>query len=111
MRASCTVPCGVCGDLHDSRVAAHDGSVGIGMAHAAGTMHDASFDDTLLVPRLPPADPPRSLAATFAPVRASHWPWLLLAVLVILGLGTPLASRDDLARAAQGKALLEQLGR
>jgi hypothetical protein len=74
-------------------------------------MHDASFDDTLLVPKLPPADPPRTFAATFAPVRMSYWPWLVIAAVVMLGLGTPLATRDDLTRAAQGKALLEQLGR
>jgi hypothetical protein len=78
-------------------------------------MHDTSFDDTLLVPRLPPLDPPRNLPATFAPPRARHWPWVavILAVLAIAA-ARPVnfeASQQASERARQADELLPKLGR
>ena len=76
-------------------------------------MHDTSFDDTMLVPRLPPLDPPRRFAATFAPVRARHWPWVLGAVaLAVAALSRPIdehAFDQARARATEAQALIQQL--
>jgi len=80
-------------------------------------MHDTSFDDTLLVRRLPPLDPPsvRDLPRTFARARVRHWPWvaLILAVLAIAAV-QPIdftASQDAAERAKQADELLPTLGR
>ena len=78
-------------------------------------MHDTSFDDTLLVPRLPPLDPPRTLPTTFAQPRARNWPWiaLLIAVLAIAA-ARPVnfqASQQAIERERQADELLPKLGR
>lgn len=78
-------------------------------------MHDTSFDDTLLVPRLPPLDPPRDLPTTFAKTRTRTWPWIAV-VLVLLALAAlrPVnfrASLDAEQRAEQADKLLPTLSR
>lgn len=79
-----------------------------------GTSFD-SFDDTLLVPRLPPIDPPRALPSTFADVRVRHWPWLVLAVaLLAIAAAKPVnvtASEHAVERTTSADALLHGLGR
>jgi hypothetical protein len=77
-------------------------------------MHDTSFDDTLLVPRLPPLDPPRELPATFAKAKTRTWPWIAI-VLVLLALAAvrPVnfrASVDAAERSQQADQLLETIG-
>jgi hypothetical protein len=78
-------------------------------------MHDTSFDDTLLVPRLPPIDPPRALPTTFSQARSRHWPWvaIILAVLAIAA-ARPVsfdASQRTIERSREADELLPKLGR
>ena len=78
-------------------------------------MHDTSFDDTLLVPRLPSLDRPRALPTTFATPRVRHWPWLAVAaVLFALAAAQPInltASEQAVERSSSAEALLHGLGR
>jgi hypothetical protein len=78
-------------------------------------MHDTSFDDTLLVARLPPIDPPRELPRTFGQVRVRHWPWVALIIAVLaIAAARPIdfpASQHAAERSKQADELLPRLGR
>ena len=78
-------------------------------------MHDTSFDDTLLVRRLPPLDPPRVLPATFAPAHVRTWPWIaLLLATLALAAARPVnlhASQQAIERERQAEQILPTLGR
>jgi hypothetical protein len=76
-------------------------------------MQDTSFDDTMLVPRLPPVDPPRELPTTFAKAKSRNWPWIAI-VLVLLALAAvrPVnfhASVDAAERSQQADELLQTI--
>jgi hypothetical protein len=81
----------------------------------ATAVYDTSLDDTLLVPRLPPIDPPRELPATFAHVRVRHWPWVAVIIAVLaLAYATPIdftATQQATERARQADDLLPSLQR
>jgi hypothetical protein len=100
-----------------TRVAPSSALLGTGLAEKPEAMHDTSFDDTLLVPRLPPLDPPtvRDLPQTFAQVRGRHWPWIVLIIAVLAyGAAQPIdfgASQEAVQRAQQADQLLPTLGR
>lgn len=79
-------------------------------------MSDASFDETMIVPKLEPP-PTRKLAVQFAARRqtARLWPWLVgatvLSIVIAIGVLRPFsASQRQLELESSAQAVLRSLG-
>ncbi|HEY5922066.1 MAG TPA: hypothetical protein VIV11_10370 [Kofleriaceae bacterium] len=69
----------------------------------------AYSDETIRIPKQH-FGPTRALRQQFAPARPQRWPYLLIAVLAIVGLATPV-ELQHVERSAQAHELLRLLGR
>ena len=70
----------------------------------------AYADETIRVPKQH-FGPRRELPQQFAPARPQRWPYVLIAVIAIVGLATPVELPQHVERSAQAHEMLRLLGR